>query len=343
MVPSAKMAAALTPSYVLPSQPCPHHHHHPHHHHLTAGNCSGSRGSAGRGGGGAERGGLRLSLRTPAPSLSLRALGDIRPRGALTGQKVPVPPFSPSHSKTRTGKCRGGSRPDPRLLSPAWCLPCLGRRMFLGQREREDQTDRECRWGDNEGVSGSSGKGILAHFQPRICQKGRENPGPKVTKATLGSDLKHHPAAGHPSSRAKPQGSQREEKEPNFCLSDSSRCPRCPLTPRELPGTAVTPRGKGMPAPHGDRAGDKRRCQPRPLLGRTPPGHRHPARRSRDCSVTAPGTEPDPPLRTPTPAGHRGQLPSAFWEGKIPTFQSFPTLCAAGIPETHNITWRGEK
>lgn len=73
------------------------------------------------------------------------------------------------------------------------------------------------------------------------------------------------------------------------------------------------------------------------------PDRGRPARGDRDCSVTAPGTEPEPPLRTPTPAGHRGQLPSAFREGKNPTSQTFPTPCAAGIPLTHSITWRGKK
>lgn len=197
---------------------------------------------------------------------------------------------------------------------------------------------------------GSSAEGVLAHFQPRICQTGRGHPHPKVTNATLGSDLKHRPAAGPPSSRAKPRDSQEEEKGPNPCLSYSTRCPRCPLAPRELRGTAATPQGKGMRIHHPSLGTEQRqaalpaqappRRDPREIAN---PDRGRPARGDRDCSVTAPGTEPEPPLRTPTPARHRGQLPSAFREGKNPTSQTFPTPCAAGIPLTHSITWRGKK
>lgn len=101
LVPAAKMAAALTPSYVLRSQPCPHHHHH--HHHLTAGNCSGCRGSAGRGGGGAEPG-LRLPVPSPSPQfVTPGCWGQSRPRWAVTGRRAPVPPFFPSPARASHG------------------------------------------------------------------------------------------------------------------------------------------------------------------------------------------------------------------------------------------------
>lgn len=188
---------------------------------------------------------------------------------------------------------------------------------------------------------GSSGEGVLAHFQPRICQTGRGHPGPKVTNATLGSDLKHRP-----SSRAKPRVSPEEEREPNSCLLLQHEVPPLPPRPaRAAAGRRQPHRGKGcgFTTPHSGLSRGQAalpaqtppRRDPREIAN---PDRGRPAREGRDCSVTAPGTEPEPPLRTPTPAGHKGQLPSAFWEGKNPTSQTFPTLCAAGIPQTHNIT-----
>lgn len=125
LVLSAKMAAALTPSYVLRSQPCPHHHHH---HHLTAGNCSGSRGSAGRGGGGAEPE-LRLPLPTPSPQfVTPGCWGQSRPCWAATGRKAPVPPLSPSPARAIHGcspdlQNKNREVPTPGLLPSCFVFP----------------------------------------------------------------------------------------------------------------------------------------------------------------------------------------------------------------------------
>lgn len=59
-----------------------------------------------------------------------------------------------------------------------------------------------------------------------------------------------------------------------------------------------------------------------PGRGRPPPGDGDPP------TVTAPRDR-----RTPTPPGHKGQLPPALWEGVNPTFPSFPTFLAFGIPQ----------
>lgn len=135
------MAAALTPNYVLRSQPCPHHHHH---HHLTAGNCSGTRGSAGRGGGGAAPG-FACPCPPPAPSLCLRVVGDSPGPAGTHRPEGTVPPFSPSPARATHGcgpdlqnknrEMEGWqlSRPQD-CCPPASCPPALGTRMILGAK-----------------------------------------------------------------------------------------------------------------------------------------------------------------------------------------------------------------
>lgn len=194
-------------------------------------------------------------------------------------------------------------------------------------------------------VWGLQGRGFSPTSSPGFAKRGGGTSGPKVTNATLCSDLKHRP-----SSRAKPRVSPEEERGPNSCLLllQHEVPPLPPRPTRAAAGRRQPHRGKGcgFTTPHSGLSRGQAalpaqtppRRDPREIAN---PDRGRPARGSRDCSVTAPGTEPEPPLQTPTPAGHRGQLPSAFWGGKNPTSQTFPTLCAAGIPQTHNITLGG--
>lgn len=102
---SAKMAAALTPSYVLQSQPCPHH--------LTARNRG--RSAAGSPGGSAGLGGGRGAGASPAPGPQAAAAGaspgpaglvaglndfpQPPPRRHLGSLPPPTPPFSPTPAR----------------------------------------------------------------------------------------------------------------------------------------------------------------------------------------------------------------------------------------------------
>lgn len=223
--------------------------------------------------------------------------------------------------------------PTPGLLSPCFILPALGTRMMLGVKGQSSSdrqgVEEEGEWGRFGVFRGGGSRPLPA----QDLLKGKGHPRPKATNASLGSDLKHRPAAG-PSPRA-----PRRRRRSRISAFPTARGALAAPSPTEsCPGTAATLRGKGMRI-HPPRPGLSRgqaalpaqsppRWHPREIANLD---RGHPARGGRDCSVTAPGTEPDPPLRTPTPAGHRGQLPSAFWEGKTPTFQSFFTLCAAGI------------
>lgn len=197
---------------------------------------------------------------------------------------------------------------------------------------------------------GSSAEGVLAHFQPRICQTGRGHPHPKVTNATLGSDLKHRPAAGPPSSRAKPRDSQEEERGPNPCLSYSTRCPRCPLAPRELRGTAATPQGKGMRIHHpslGTEQGTSGAARPGPS-STGPPGNRQP--RPRPPSPGGPGllgnsardragaAAPDP-----NSSGTQGTAPVCFPGREKPNFPDFSYSLCGGDPTDPQYHLEGDK
>lgn len=147
-----KMAAALTPSYVLLSQPCPHH--------LTAGN--GGRSAAGPPGDSEGRGAQSRSFFCPTPASGRweksrpirvsRRPNDFpqpsagRRRGSLCAPPGPLTDTARLY-KTKAGGGVGAAAPTPGLLSPCSVSSLLwGHAGGCGQREQAPTSHMARAW-----------------------------------------------------------------------------------------------------------------------------------------------------------------------------------------------------